>query len=156
MSVLVVVTYPDEHRAAEVLASFRRLQGAGGPGVEPGAEPGLEDAAVVSRDLEAHITLHQHHDLSGAGGPRRALWEALAALLVLAPPAGRGASESAAATLKELHALGVPEAFAVRVCDRLRPASSAICLAVSDAALPAQLELLRAFGGDVLRSPLAA
>ena len=154
MSVLVVVTYPDEHRAAEVLASLRRLQGAGGPGVEPA----LEDAAVVSRDLEAHITLHQHHDLSGAGGPRRALWEALAALLVLAPPApaGPGASESAAATLKELHALGVPEAFAVRVCARLRPASSAIYLAVSDAALPAQLELLRAFGGDVLRSPLSA
>ena len=155
MSVLVVVTYPDEHRAAEVLASLRRLQGAGGPGVEPA----LEDAAVVSRDLEAHITLHQHHDLSGAGGPRRALWEAHAALLVLAPPAapaGPGASESAAATLKELHALGVPEAFAVRVCARLRPASSAIYLAVSDAALPAQLELLRAFGGDVLRSPLSA
>jgi len=155
MSVLVVVTYPDEHRAAEVLASLRRLQGAGGPGVEPA----LEDAAVVSRDLEAHITLHQHHDLSGAGGPRRALWESLAALLVLAPPAapeGQGASESAAATLKELHALGVPEAFAVRVCARLRPASSAIYLAVSDAALPAQLELLRAFGGDVLRSPLSA
>jgi len=67
MSVLVVVTYPDEHRAAEVLASLRRLQGAGGPGVEPA----LEDAAVVSRDLEAHITLHQHHDLSGAAGGAR-------------------------------------------------------------------------------------
>jgi hypothetical protein len=85
----VAVTYPDEHRAAGVLATLDRLRGAG--------PPGLEDAAVVTRHLDARLTLHQRRDLSGAGETRGGLWAALVAPLLSAPPrAGAGGDPAAA------------------------------------------------------------
>jgi uncharacterized membrane protein len=146
VSALIAVTYPDEHRAAEVLAALRRLQ-------EPGP-PGLEDAAVVARHLDARITLHQSQDLSGARATRGDLWEALVALLVLAPPQA-GAGGDPAAALQRLEGLGVGESFAVRLSAHLPPASSAVWLVVDDASLAGVMGLVQHFGGTALHTPLA-
>jgi uncharacterized membrane protein len=148
VSVLVAIAYPDEHRAAEVLATVQRLRA---------AEPdGVTDAAVVVRRLDAQITLQQSQDLSGGGGAQqRVLWEALTALLVLAPPSAVVGGAALRAALTRLEDLGVSESFAVRLCACLPPASSAIWLVVDDPALPAVLGLLRPFGGSVLHVTLA-
>jgi uncharacterized membrane protein len=143
---LIAVTYPDEHRAAEVLAALHRLR-APGP-------PGPEDAAVVTRRLDARITLHQSRDLSGAGVTHGELWAALVALLVSAPPQAGGGGDPVAA-LQRLERLGVGEAFAVRLSACLPPASSAVWLVVDDASLAGVLGQLRLFGGTELQTPLA-
>ena len=164
MLALIAVAYPDEHRAAEVLAALRRLQAPDSPA------PG--DAAVVTRRLDGHLALHQTEALFGPAGARRDLWEALVALLALAPPpasrrdsppplgpasrpaSAGGAGGDPAPALRRLEALGVPEAFAVRLIVNLPPASSAVWLVVDTAAQAGALGLLRPFGGTVLRTDL--
>ena len=146
VSVLIVVTYPDEPRAAEVLAVVHRLRAA--------APAGVEDSAVVVRHLDSALTLYLSHDLSGAAAPRRALWEALVALLVPATPEAPQGDLGAA--LQRLEALGLPEAFAVRLLAGLAPASSAVWLVVDDGVLAGVLTQLQVFGGTMLTAPLAA
>jgi uncharacterized membrane protein len=148
VSALIAVTYPDEHRAAEVLAALHRLLAA--------AATVVEDAAVVSRPLDGRITLHQRQDLAGGAAPHGALWEALVALLVHVPDPPPPAAGDPDEALRRLEALGVPETFAVRLCARLPPASSAIWLVVEDASLAGTQELVRPFGGGVLHTTLAA
>ena len=145
MSVLVASIYLDEHRAAEVLATLQRLR-ANDP-------DGLPDAVVVVRHLDAQLTLQQSRDLSGADTAQCDLWEALTALLVLAPPAQAGTELSA--VLARLEALGVSELFAVSLSSRLLPASSAVWLVVDGASLLVIVDLLRSFGGTVLHTTLA-
>jgi uncharacterized membrane protein len=147
VSVLVASIYLDEHRAAEVLATLQRLRA-----LDP---DGLPDAVVVVRHLDAQLTLQQSRDLSGADTAQRDLWEALTALLVLAPPAQAGAGAELSAVLARLEALGVSESFAVSLGSRLPPASSAVWLVVDDASLRAIVDLLRSFGGTVLHTTLA-
>jgi uncharacterized membrane protein len=144
---LIAVTYPDEHRAAEVLAVLQRLQAA--------AAPGVGDAAVVTRHLDARITLHQSLNLSEAGGAPGELWEALIALLVLVPPPA-GAGGDPITALQRLERIGVSESFAVRLSAHLPPASSAVWLVVDDASLDGVIGQLRPFGGTLLHTTLAA
>jgi uncharacterized membrane protein len=147
VSVLVAGIYLDEHRAAEVLATLQRLRA-----LDP---DGLPEAVVVVRHLDAQLTLQQSRDLSGADSAPRDLWEALTALLVLAPPAPAGVSAELSAVLARLEALGVSDSFAVSLGSRLPPASSTVWLVVDDASLPAIIDLLRSFGGTLLHTTLA-
>jgi uncharacterized membrane protein len=138
VSVLIANAYLDEHRAAEVLATLQRLRAPEGDG--------LTNAAVVVRHLDGLITLRQSQVLSGAEAGHRDLWDALTALLVLAPPAPAGAGQELSAALARLEAQGVGESFAVQLCARLPPASSAVWLVAGDASLRAIVDLLRPFG----------
>ena len=51
MTDLVAITYPDEHRAAEVVATLRRLQHE--------YLLDLEDSCVVTKDAQGKIKLYQ-------------------------------------------------------------------------------------------------
>ena len=59
MSTLVVVAYPDEYRAAEVLAELRRLNST--------YLIDLEDACYVAKDARGKLKPHQATSLTGAG-----------------------------------------------------------------------------------------
>ncbi|MGH2504750.1 MAG: DUF1269 domain-containing protein, partial [Ktedonobacterales bacterium] len=66
MSNLVVVAYPDEYRAAEVLASLRRLK--------KEYLIDLDDACYVTKDASGKIKLHQNTSLAGAGAAWGGMW----------------------------------------------------------------------------------
>lgn len=58
MSTLVVAAYPDEYRAAEVLAELRRLNST--------YLIDLEDACYVTKDAHGKLKLHQATSLAGS------------------------------------------------------------------------------------------
>src|SRR5579872_4789053 len=66
MSNLIVVAYPDEYRAAEVLASLRRLN--------KEYLIDLDDACYVTKDARGKIKLHQNTSLTGAGAAWGGMW----------------------------------------------------------------------------------
>jgi uncharacterized membrane protein len=80
MADLVAITYPDEHRAAEVLATLRRLQHE--------YLIDLEDACVVTKDAQGKIKLHQAVNLTAAGAASGAFWGSLVGLLFVFPFGG--------------------------------------------------------------------
>jgi uncharacterized membrane protein len=65
MANLVAIVYPDQHRAAEVMATLRRLQSE--------YLIDLEDACVVAKDEAGKITLHQSVNLTATGAVSGAL-----------------------------------------------------------------------------------
>lgn len=80
MAQLVAITYPDEFRAAEVLAALKRLQGE--------YSPDLDDACVVTRSTNGKIKLHQAVNLTGNGATTGVLWGTVIKLIFLNPPIG--------------------------------------------------------------------
>ena len=69
MSSLVVVTYPDEHRAAEVMATLQRLHGE--------YLIDIADGCVVTKDKRGHIKLHRIQHLSTEGAKEGTAWGVL-------------------------------------------------------------------------------
>jgi len=78
VSDLVVVAYPDERRAADVMATLRRLQRA--------YLIDLEDAVYVVKDRDGRLSLNQSTNTAAAAGG--ALWGTLIGLLFFMPLAG--------------------------------------------------------------------
>jgi uncharacterized membrane protein len=71
MTDLVAITYPDEHRAAEVVATLRRLQHE--------YLLDLEDSCVATKDAQGKIKLYQAGNLTADGVASGAFWVACSA-----------------------------------------------------------------------------
>src|SRR5258708_40086047 len=82
MGNLIVVAYPDEYRAAEVLASLRRSNNE--------CLIDLEDACYVTKDARGKLKLHQNASAAGGGAPWGGEWGRLIGLLFLVAFLGFG------------------------------------------------------------------
>src|SRR5262252_3193019 len=80
MANLIAIIYPDEFRAAEVLATLRRLQGT--------FQINLADACCVTRDKEGKVELHQTFNVTTAGAVSGGICGTLVGLLLLNPLIG--------------------------------------------------------------------
>ena len=80
MSDLIVVTYPDKFRAAEVTATLARLQ------VEHLID--LEDTCYVVKEGEGKVKLHQSVNLTAEGALSGGFWGMLIGMLFLNPLLG--------------------------------------------------------------------
>ena len=111
MSDLVVVTYPDEYRAAEVLAVLQRLQAK--------LLIDLEDAGYVVKQKDGNIKLHETIPMTkiGATGGLASgtMWGALIGMLFLQPALGALVGAAAGATTGaisgKLADYGIPNDF---------------------------------------------
>src|SRR6478672_562473 len=74
---LVVLSYVDEHRAAEVLALLQRLH--------TGSNVQLDNAVGVVRGTDWNVKLHHGTDLSEPDDSSARFWQGLVASLVLTP-----------------------------------------------------------------------
>jgi Protein of unknown function (DUF1269) len=74
---LVAITYPDEHRAAAVVATLRWLQ--------QEYLLDLEDSCVVTKDAQGKIKLHQAVNLTAAGVASGAFCGSLIGMLFFFP-----------------------------------------------------------------------
>lgn len=146
MSDLIVVAYPDEYRAAEVLAIVRRLQSA--------YLIDLEDAVVVTKDQTGAIKLHQSHDLTAEGAIGGALWGTLIGLLFMLPFVGTVLGAGLGALTGSLSDYGIDDGFAKEVGAQMAPGSSAIFVLERHMTADKVIPALRPFGGTVLRTSL--
>ena len=147
MSNLIVVAYPDEQRAADVMAALQRLQ--------KEYLIDLEDAVYVVRDREGKLSLHQSQNLAAAGAAGGALWGMLFGLLFFIPLAGIAIGAGTGWLVGKLSDYGIDDAFVKQVSDNLKPGTSAIFAVVRRSTPEKVLPELSRFGGTVLHTSLS-
>lgn len=144
MSELVVIAYPDEHRAAEVLATLRRMRSED--------QLDLDDAASVTKDQTGRLRLLQQEELTAEGVQRGQFWRRLAAVLFEPEP---GVMSYAGAAGQRFGDIGIDETYMKRLGEHMQPGSSAILVLVRDVTVDKVLPAVGAFGGVVLRTTLS-
>lgn len=146
MSTLVVVAYPDEYRAAEVLAELRRLNST--------YLIDLEDACYVTKDARGKLKLHQNTSLTGAGAAWGGMWGLLIGLLFFVPVFGLALGAGLGALAGKLGNYGIDENFAKQLAATMQPNSSAIFMLVRRATPDKAVPELAKFGGTILQTNL--
>lgn len=146
MSNLIVVAYPDEYRAAEVLAALRRLN--------KEYLVDLEDACYVTKDAGGKIKLHQNTSLTGAGVAWGGMWGMLIGLLFFVPFLGLAIGAGLGALSGKLSDYGIDDKFAKQIATTLQPNTSAIFMLVRRATPDKVIPELSQYGGTVLQTSL--
>jgi uncharacterized membrane protein len=155
MSDLIVVAFPGEDTADQVLNRLQALQ------KEHLID--LEDACVVVRDRHGKVHVKQAVNLVGleaaSGGAFGAMWGTLIGLLFLNPLAGllTGAAFGAGAGALSgmLSDYGINDDFIRSLGETLEPGTSALFVLVRRATLDKVLPEVRPFGGQVLHTSLS-
>jgi uncharacterized membrane protein len=162
MSNLIAITYPDQHRAAEVLATLQRMH----------AEYliDLADACYVTKDKRGHLKLHQGQSMTGEGAKVGTQWGALTGLLLSIPlifvpglgipvlaatAVGAVSGAGVGAIAGHFSDIGVDDTFAKQLGEQLQPNSSAILALVKAAKVDEVLPVVATYGGTVLHTTLA-
>jgi uncharacterized membrane protein len=141
---LVVITYPDEYRAAEVLAALNRMSSQ--------YLLDMEDACYVTKGQDGKLKLHQTSSMTGAGAAWGGLWGLLIGLLFFAPIAGLAIGAAAGALGGKLANFGIDEHFAKQLTANMSPGSSAIFVLVRRVTPEKVVPELAKFGGTVLQT----
>ncbi|MGZ4316814.1 MAG: DUF1269 domain-containing protein [Gaiellaceae bacterium] len=146
MSELIVIGYPDETRAKEVLDKVREL--------EDEFLVDLEDAAIVVRDKKGrlHVTTTDHMTETGLLGG--IFWGALVGLIFLLPLAGALVGGVYGTLFGLIGELGIKNKFKKQVDDLVQPGTSALLFIVRKMTPDKVLEQLAPYGGTVLRTSL--
>ena len=146
MSNLIVVAYPDEYRAAEVLAALRRMN--------KEYLVDLDDACYVTKDASGKIKLHQNTSLAGAGAAWGGLWGMLIGLLFFVPFLGLALGAGLGALSGKLSDYGIDDKFAKQISATLQPNTSAIFMLVRRATPDKVIPELSQYGGTILQTSL--
>ncbi len=146
MSNLVVVAYPDEYRAAEVLAALRRLNSQ--------YLIDLDDACYVTKDARGKVKLHQNTSLAGAGAAWGGLWGMLIGLLFFVPFLGLAIGAGLGLLSGKLSDYGIDDKFAKQISETMTPNSSAIFMLVRKSTPDKVVPELAKFGGTILQTSL--
>jgi uncharacterized membrane protein len=141
---LVVITYPDEYRAAEVLAALNRMSSQ--------YLIDMDDACYVTKGQDGKLKLHQTKSMTGAGAAWGGLWGLLIGLLFFVPIAGLAIGAAAGALGGKLANFGIDENFAKRLVANMPPGSSALFVVVRRVTPDKVVPELAKFGGTVLQT----
>ena len=147
MSELIVVAYPDEFRAAEVLADLRRAQSS--------YLIDLEDAVVLTKNQEGKVKLHQSTDLTERGAVGGLIFGTIVGFLFLVPLLGAVVGAGVGALTGALSDYGIDDDFARSLSTQLTPGSSAIAILLRNASPDKLIPELSKFGGTVLQTSLS-
>jgi len=147
MAELIAVAYPDEHRAAEVLAALRRLQ----------SEYLIEftDAVYVTKNAEGKYKLHQSVNLPIIGAVSGGFWGMLIGLLFLNPLLGAAIGAGAGALSGSLTDYGINDDFVKQLAQEMKASSSALFVLITRVTPDRVIPEVRKFGGTVLHSSLS-
>jgi uncharacterized membrane protein len=147
MSELIVVAYPDMHRAAEVMATLRRLQ------TEYLVD--LEDAVYVTKDHDGKLKLHQALNLAAAGAAEGTFWGVLIGLLFFNPLLGGLLGAGVGALSSSASDYGIDDDFMRELGAHIAPDSSAIFILLRKMTADKVIPELSTFGGKLLRTSLS-
>lgn len=147
MSTLVAVAYDDEYRAAEVLATLRRLQSE--------YLIDLEDAAYVTKDPDGKVKVHQSHSLTGSGALGGGFWGLLFGLLFFVPILGLAVGMGIGALVGHYSDYGIDREFMEGIRAQMKPGSSAIFVLVRKSTPDKVIPEVAKYGGTVLQTNLS-
>jgi len=147
MSTRIVIAYPGEHRAAEVLATLKQLRSQD--------LIDLDDAFYVTKDQEGDTKVHHAVHLTRKGAGWGALGGLLIGALFFVPVAGLLVGAATGAMAVKLADLGIDHQFVKDLSAQLQPNSSAIFILVRHVSPDKVLAALRPYGGTILQSTLS-
>ena len=118
MADLVVIEYPDEHKAQEVRLTLAKLQ--------QEYLIDMEDAVVAVKDERGKVKLHQAVNMTAAGAASGGFWGTLIGVLFFGPFFGIGtlAGAAAGAVSGALSDVGINDDFMKKLSDGFKPGSS--------------------------------
>lgn len=146
-STIMVLVYPEEQIADEVMETVKYLQSRGL--IE------IEDACVVAKGVNGRIKIHQSHNLpllAAAGG---AILGTLLGLLFAAPYIGAAVGATAGIMGGTLADLGVDDEFMASVGSEMKPGSSALFLLLHHITIDKSIPELAKHGGKILHTSLS-
>jgi len=155
MSDLIVVTYPDEYKAAEVLATLQRLQ--------KELLIDMEDAAYVTKEKDGKLKLHETVPLTKIGATHGlasgTFWGALVGLLFLQPAlgavAGAAIGTATGAISGKFADYGIPNDFIKQLGQNLQNGTSALFVLVRRVTPDKVVAQVKQYGGTILHSSLS-
>ncbi len=146
MSDLIVIGFPDEFKADEVLLDLRKL--------EREYLIDLEDAAIVVRKKDGKVKIKQTQELVTAGALSGGFWGLLIGLMFFEPILGiLGAAVGALSGA--LTDIGIDDNFIQELGNTIEPGTSAIFVLVRKSTPDKVLDDLSKFEGKVLRTSLS-
>ncbi len=146
MTDLIVIAFDDEHKAFELRAELGKMQ--------KEYLIKMEDAAVVTKDAEGKIKLHQAINLTAAGAVGGGFWGMLIGMIFLNPLLGAAVGAGAGAISGKLTDIGINDQFMKELAESFKPGSSALFILVKKVTPDKVAERLKGFGGKVLKTSL--
>lgn len=146
MSDLIVIGFPDEFKADEVLLDLRKM--------EREYLIDLEDAAIVVRKKDGKVKIKQTQELVTGGALSGGFWGLLIGLMFFEPILGiLGAAVGALSGA--LTDIGIDDNFIQELGNTIEPGTSAIFVLVRKSTPDKVLDDLSKFEGKVLRTSLS-
>lgn len=147
MANLIVVSYDNEWKAAEVRVDFLKMQ--------KEYLVNIEDAVVVTRKENGKIKLHQMYNLTASGAVSGGFWGMLVGLIFLNPLLGLVAGVGAGAVAGALSDVGINDKFIKDLASTITPKTSALFILVDSAFSDKVLDELEGTGGTIIKSSLS-
>jgi uncharacterized membrane protein len=145
----LVVSFPDENKAQEVLETLKQLNAA--------HDVALSSAAVIRRDPDGKVNIHETRDFNAKqGAVAGALAGGLIGLLRGNALAGAAIGTAAGFGASKLVDLGLPDDFLKQIGDQLTPGSSALVAIVTFENVADAMKVLDQYAGaKILHSALS-
>ena len=147
MADLIAIAFADETTALRSADEAERLAG------ELVVRPDAIAAVACGRDGTYKVVTH-HHPVAG-GATWGGFWGLLFGMLFFVPVFGLALGAGLGPVVRKLERSGLERGFQEEVRDLVRPGTSALFLIVEKIAPGKAIEVLAAFGGRALSSPLS-
>ncbi len=147
MAELVVIGYPTEAGAQEVMCVLRAL--------ERDRVIHTACSAVVVRDDDGELRVATPTHAAGAGAASGALWGMVIGLLFFMPAGGVVAGGAMGTLFDQMSDLGINDEFKARVGNLLRPGTAAVTILFQKSTPERTIDALAPYGGTVLRTRLS-
>jgi uncharacterized membrane protein len=145
----LVVSFPDENKAQEVLETLKQLNAA--------HDVALSSAAVIRRDPDGKVNIHETRDFNAKqGAVAGALAGGLIGLLRGNALAGAAIGTAAGFGASKVLDLGLPDDFLKQIGEQLTPGSSALVAIVTFENVADAMKVLDQYAGaKILHSALS-
>jgi uncharacterized membrane protein len=147
MSNLFVLKFADEMTAQQVLGEMKRFQDQ--------QLIKVDDAAIVTRQMDGKTRVKQANDLVGAGALGGAFWGMLIGLLFLSPFLGAAIGAGAGALAGKFSDVGINDDFIKQVGSSIQPGESALFLLIREGVADKILPELRQYKFEVIQTSLS-
>jgi uncharacterized membrane protein len=139
MSSLVAIVFNDQTTAFEMRAALAKMRRQ--------YLLTMEDAAVVTRDENGKVRLHEASSLTAAGAVHGAFWGMLLGLLFLNPLLGAAVGAGAGAIAGKFTNIGIDNKMMKDIGDSLKPGTSALFVLARRVTAEKVLDGLKEFAG---------
>jgi uncharacterized membrane protein len=148
MSNLFVLKFADEMTAQQVLGEMKRFQDQ--------QLIKVDDAAIVTRQMDGKTRVRQANDLVGAGALGGAFWGMLIGLLFFAPFLGAAIGAGAGALAGKFTDVGINDDFIKQVGSSIQPGESALFLLTREGVADRILPQLQRYKFQLIQTSLSA